>query len=195
MAVLTDIGIADVGRGVAQPKLKNRWRVVFSQIGGPVDSRNLTMQAVKVTRPKLTFGEVEMHRYNSRAWVATKHEWDTCSLTVEDDISNGASSIIQSQIDSQQLLVSPGSGPWLATAPEGSRYKFATRLELLDGGVTVLETWHLEGCWIKDVDYGDMDYSNGDQMTIDITIRFDHAHQDLPQYVSGLGSALGGNSV
>jgi hypothetical protein len=194
MATITDIGIATGYRGVSQPKLKNRWRVTFNQIGGPVDSRNMTMQAVSVSRPKLSFDEVEMHRYNSRVWVATKHNWDECSLTVEDDISNGAASVIQAQLESQQMLIASSAGPYLATAPEASRYKFATIIDLLDGGENILETWQLEGCWIKSYDPGELDYSDGGLLQLQLSLRFDHAHQDLPQYVQGLGSALGGNS-
>jgi hypothetical protein len=194
MATVADLGVLGL-RGVAQPKLKNRWRVTFNQIGGTSDSRILTMQAVSVTRPKLSIDEVEMHRYNSRVWVASKHNWDECQISVEDDITNGAAGVIRDQLEKQQLLIAPGSGPWLATAPEGSKYKFATKLEMLDGGTTILETWHLEGCWIKSCDWGGVDFSDGSQMKIDLSLRFDHAHQDLPQYTLGLGSSLGGNSM
>ena len=193
MATITDIGIASSYRGIAQPKLKNRWRITFNQFGGALANANsLTMQAVTADRPKLSFDEVEMHRYNSRAWVATKHTWEEFNMSLEDDITNGVSNAIQAQVQTQQLLIANSAGPWLATAPEASIYKFATKLDMLDGGVNVLESWTLEGCWIKSVSYGDLAYAEGDQIKIDLVIRFDHAYQALPQYTQGLGSALGG---
>lgn len=196
MATITDMGIASNYRGILQPKLKNRWRVTFVQIGGGLaDPRDLTMQAVTVSRPQLDFDEVEIHRYNTIAFIASKHKWTECSISFEDDVTSGASKVIRNQLEKQQLLVAPGSGPWLATAPEASRYKFGTRIEMLDGGVNVLEVWHLEGCWFKTVNYTDLDYAAGEQVKIDITMRFDHAHQDIMPYTTGVGSALGGGNI
>ena len=196
MATITDFGIASQYRGILQPKLKNRWRVTFVQLaGGTGESRDLTMQAVTVSRPQLQMDEVEIHRYNSVSFVASKHKWTECALSVEDDVTSSASKVIRDQMERQQLLIAPGAGPWLATAPEASKYKFGTKIEMLDGGVNVLEVWHLEGCWLKDVNYTDLDYAAGDQVKIDISIRFDHAHQDIMPYTTGQGSALGGGSI
>jgi hypothetical protein len=196
MATITDMGIASNYRGILQPKLKNRWRVTFVQIGGGLaDSRDLTMQAVKVSRPQLDFDEVEIHRYNTIAFIATKHKWSECTMTVEDDVTSGATSVVRDQLEKQQLLIAPGSGPWLATAPEASKYKFGTRIEMLDGGINILEVWHLEGCWIKSANFTDLDYSDGEKVTIDLSVRFDHAHQDIMAYTTGQGNALGGGSI
>ena len=196
MATITDMGIASDYRGILQPKLKNRWRVVFVGIGGGLGNpRDLTMQAVTVSRPQLEFDEVTIHRYNSMSFVAGKHKWTECAISFEDDVTSVASAVIRDQLERQQLLIAPGSGPWLATAPEASIYKFGAKIEMLDGGVNVLEAWHLEGCWLKSVNYQDLDYGSSDQVKIDISMRFDHAHQDLMNYTTGQGSALGGGNI
>lgn len=193
MATIADMGIASSYPGILQPKLKNRWRVTFTGIGGMAEARALTMQATKVDRPKLEFEEVDLHRYNSRAWVASKHNWSDCSMTVEDDISSQATSIIQAQVQRQQWLIG-SMGPWLGTAPEGSIYKYGTKIEMLDGGENVLEVWNLEGCWLKNVDYADVNYAEGSKMEISLVVRFDHAYQVIMPYTTGPGSALGGPS-
>jgi len=112
MATITDFGIASNYRGILQPKLKNRWRVTFVQIGGGLaDARDLSMQAVSVSRPQLDFDEVEIHRYNSISFVASKHKWSECSISFEDDVTSGATKVIRDQLEKQQLLVAPGAGP------------------------------------------------------------------------------------
>lgn len=194
MATINDIGIPGVGTGILQPKIKNRWRVTFAGLGNGIDTQPLSMQIITFDRPQLSFEEVPLHRYNSVAWVAGKHTWAEQNFVVEDDIAGTATNVLQQQLQSQQLLIGAG-GPWLATAPEGSFYKFATFFDQLDGGTTVLETWIMEGCWLKSVNYDGVDYSSSDPIKLQISMRFDHARQNIPNYGEGPGSALGGGSA
>jgi hypothetical protein len=151
------------------------------------------MQATNVSRPSLDFNEVALHRYNSVAYVAGKHSFGDLSLTVEDDVTSSASAVIQEQLQRQQWLIGV-EGQWLATAGEGSLYKFVTYLDQLDGNDQVIERWVYEGCWIKSSNYGELDYSSSDQVTISLTIRFDHVRQDIVnfKYSDGPGVATGG---
>ena len=191
MATIDDIGIPGVGSGILQPKLKNRWRVLFSNLGGGIDSQPLSMQAVTIMRPTLTFTKVELHRYNSIGFVAGKHNFEPITLTVEDDVSGTASKTIQDQVQGQQYLIG-AEGQWLAARGEGSLYKFVTTLDMLDGNETVIEEWIMEGCWFESVNFGELDYSSSDQQTIELTISYDHARQVLGGYDQGLGVATGG---
>jgi len=192
MSTINDFGIPGIGTGIFHPKQKNRYRVTFANMGGGVDSQPLSMQVVTASRPVLTFDEVELHRYNSRAWVAGKHSWEPLNITIEDDVTSSATAVIQQQLQTQQFLIG-AEGQWLATAGEGSLYKFVTYLDMLDGNEQVIERWTLEGCWIQNVDYTDLDYASGDPVQITLIIRFDHARQDnLNSYNQGEGVALGG---
>lgn len=190
MSTIDDMGIPEVSNTILQPKLQNRWRVTFTNMGGGADSRPVSAQATNISRPNLSFSEVELHRYNSRAYVPGKHEWDSLSLTVEDDVTSTASTVIREQIQAQQWLTGV-EGAWLSAAPEGSILKFTTQLDMLDGGENILERWIYQGCWLQNVDYGSLDYSTSEATTIDCTIRFDHAYQDMLTYTSGPGTAIG----
>jgi hypothetical protein len=70
----------------------------------------------------------------------------------------------------------------------------------LDGGngafePNVLETWELYGCYLQNVDYGDMNYGTSDPATIALTILFDNANQ-IPDGSAGAGiGALVGRTV
>lgn len=192
MATINDIGIPGVGTGILQPKLKNRWRVTFANMGAGSDSQPLSMQAINITRPILNFEEVQLDRYNSRAWIAGKHMFEPMTITFEDDISGTASAVLQAQIQEQQHLIG-AEGPFLAAAPEGSLYKFVTYLDLLDGNEQVVEKWSVEGCWIQNIDYTDLDYAASEAVQITTSIRYDHARQDvLGGYDAGEGVATGG---
>ena len=195
MATLANFGIPGAGSGILHPKLKNKWRVTFQDMGRLVpgtNSRNLTMQATTVSRPQVEFQEVELHRYNSTAYIAGKHTWSAMNMTVEDDITGLASKVIKGQLETQQRLVGIDlDGRWLNTAATGSDYKFGLKLELLDGDEGVVEAWLLEGVMIQAADFSDLDYSASEAVTIQLTMRFDHAR--AVDTGEGYGTALGGN--
>lgn len=194
MATLSQAGIAGVGNGILHPKHKNRWRALFVGLGGTAGASSgqpneLSMQVVTVTRPSLSYEEVQLDRYNSRAYVGGKHTFEACQMTVEDDVTNKASRAVQTQLERQQRLIG-ATGPWLNTEATAFGYKFGMQLEMLDGNEVVVEQWKYEGCWLSAVDWTDMDYSTGEKVMINLTMRFDHARQILIPAVQG--SAIGG---
>lgn len=190
MSTINDFGIPGVGSGILQPKLKHKWRVLFQNLGGGVESQPLSLQAITVTRPVITFEEIQLDRYNSRSWVAGKHTFEPMTLTVQDDITGSASKVIQEQIQTQQWLIG-AEGQWLASAGEASTYKFGTVLEMLDGNDQVVERWLIEGCWLQSTDYTDLDTAASEAVQITMTIRYDHARQEIGGY-GGKGVATGG---
>lgn len=191
MSTINDFGIPGVGSGILHPKHKNRWRVTFANMGGGADSQPVSMQAVTITRPKLTFEKVALHRYNSVSMIASKHSWDPLAITIQDDVNGTAAAVIQAQLQKQQWLIG-AEGQWLAAAGEGSLYKFVTYLDMLDGNDQVIEKWTVEGSFIENVDWGELDYTSGEPVTISFNVSYDHARQNIGGYSQGPGVATGG---
>ena len=131
MATLSQAGIPGVGTGVLQPKAKNKWQVLFSGLGGTLGATasgvqsDLSAQVITVTRPSISYEEVQLDRYNTRVYVAGKYTFEPCSMTIEDDITNRASTAIQTQLEMQQRLVG-ASGPWLNSEATAFGYKFGS---------------------------------------------------------------------
>lgn len=191
MATLSQMGIPGIGNGALHPKLSNRYRVFFINMGGGQGNANdLALQCVSFNRPSLQREEIALHRYNSTMYIAGKHSWEPLNIVVEDDITNRASTIIDLQEELQQKLIG-ADGPWLASASSASVYKFGIKLEQLDGGETVLERWIYEGCWLTNTNYNEMGYGDSTIMNINLSIRFDHARHELVS--NALGTAMGGN--
>lgn len=194
MGTLAQVGIAGIGNGVMQPKHKNRWRAVFIGLGGALGAtssspNDLSLQAITFTRPSVSYEEVQLDRYNSRVYVPGKHTFEPLTITIEDDVTNRASAAIQQQLERQQRLIG-ANGPWLNTEATAFAFKFGTQLEMLGGNEEVVEQWKYEGCYLSAVDWTDLDYSTGEKVTIQLTIRFDHVHHNLLANVTG--SAIGG---
>jgi hypothetical protein len=81
-----------------------------------------------------------------------------------------------------------------ASAAAGIDYKFTTRCEVLDGGngtstPVVLETWEIYGCYLKGVNYNDLNYGTSEAVTITMTMAFDNALQT--PIGSGVGASIG----
>lgn len=194
MATLSNMGIPGAGQGILHPRLKNKFRITFlnmAQLVPGTNSRDLTRQIVTTTLPSLTFEEVTLHRYNSVARIAGKHDWEALNVTLEDDITGLAHTVLTNQLETQQRLIGTDlDGRWLNTAATGSDYKFGAKIDQLDGDEGVVSTWILEGCYIASAEFGDRDYAASEAATITLSIRFDHARHI--ESGTGYGTALGG---
>jgi len=171
-------------QGLLMPKLKYRFRVSFENFGVSTPRTELTKQVVDFARPQVTFEPQTIDLYNSKVYYAGKPEWQTTSVNLRDDASGQIARLVGEQLQKQLDFMEQ------ASAPSGIDYKFITRCEILDGGngaatPNVLETWELYGCFLTDVNYGDLSYAESAPVQIAMTIRYDNALQ------TPLGTGLG----
>ena len=156
--------------GQFQPKIKHRFRVRVINFGPIAGGLELTQQVVTANRPNVNFEEGIMHSYNSVMYYSGKATWQETQLEVRDDITNSVSKLVGHQLQKQMNFFEQTS------AAAGINYKFTTIMEIMDGGnETVFEQWTLEGCFLKTVDYQQLDYSSSDPVMINMTIRYDNA--------------------
>lgn len=184
-------GQSSSSQGLLMPKLKYRFRVLFENFGVSKPTTELTKQIVNAGRPNLTFDQVELHVYNSRVKYAGKHTWEDVSIVVRDDVTGAVSKLVGEQLQKQFDFFEQSS------ASSGIDYKFTTKIEILDGGngayePNVLETFELLGCYLKQAQYQQGDYSSSDPMDITLSIAYDNAIQtDVSGNPIGIGVAVG----
>ena len=201
MAALNKYGVpvnsTSGGRGgILMPKLKYRFRVSFTNFGPTTnaDTVVLTQQVMRADKPKISFEEVTLDSYVSKSYVHGKHTWETVTVTLRDDITNGVAKIVGEQVQKQVNHFEQTS------FQAGMNYKFLMMIEILDGGngaayglgagQGILEQWELDGCWLQNVSYEDLDYTASEVQQITLTIRFDNATQ--MQGVMPVGTGSGG---
>jgi hypothetical protein len=175
-------------QGLLMPKLKYRFRVVFENFGVSTPRTELTKQVIDFTRPTVTFDEMTVDIYNSRLFLAGKHTWEAVTVNFRDDAGGNVAKLVGEQLQKQLDFMEQ------ASASSGIDYKFVTRCEILDGGngastPVVLETWELYGCFVQNVNYNDLNYSESAPVTISMTMRFDNAIQT--PIGSGVGATVG----
>ena len=181
-------------QGLLMPKLKYRFRVTFQGFGA-VNSASptteLTKQIMDFTRPQISFEPIDIPIYNSTIKLAGKYSWGDITCNLRDDASGQISRLVGEQLQKQLDFAEH------ASAAAGIDYKFLTKFEVLDGGngtdVGVLETWEISGCYLSEVNYGDMNYGTSEAVSISMTIRFDNAVQVNSQdgRLEGVGQFVG----
>jgi hypothetical protein len=181
-------------QGLLMPKLPYRFRVTLVDFGvGGAPATELTKQVVTVDRPKPSFEQIDLHVYNSIVKLAGKPKWEDIKLKLRDDMTNLVTNKVGEQMQKQFDFFEQSS------AASGLDYKFTTYIELLDGGnggyaPVPLETFELQGCWIKSVSYDGGDYGKSNEaMNIELTICYDNALQTvgINGGLIGIGSPTG----
>lgn len=175
-------------QGLLMPKLKYRFRTIFENLGVSTPRTELTKQVMDFTRPQVSFEPITLDIYNSKVYLAGKHEWQTVTVNFRDDAGGNVARLLGEQLQKQMDFMEQSS------AASGIDYKFTTRCEVLDGGngastPNVLETWELYGCFLINVNYQSLDYSDSNPATITAEIRFDNAIQT--PLGSGIGTDVG----
>jgi hypothetical protein len=183
-------------QGLLMPKLQYRFRALFLNFGVGGSTQELTKQVIEIARPQVQFTEIPIDIYNSKLYLAGKHEWQSTTINLRDDAAGNVSKLVGQQLQKQMDFVEQ------ASAATGQDYKFQVNYEILDGGngtltPNVLETWELYGCFLQTVNYNVLNYGASEAVTVSLTVRFDNAVQS--PLSSGLGvqvgRAFGGTTV
>jgi hypothetical protein len=182
---------ANSNTALLMPKLKYRFRVILLGFGVEA-STELTKQVSDITRPNVSFEEMELPVYNSKVFLVGKPTWETLSLSLRDDASGNVTKLVGQQIQKQFDFLEQ------ASARSGIDYKFQINLEVIDGGngaieATVLEKWEIYGCFVTAADYGDMNYGSSEPATVSLTIRYDNAVQFKGNNGTGVDRGIGAN--
>jgi hypothetical protein len=173
--------------GMLMPKLKYRFRVTLLGFGTQA-STELTKQVIDVSRPKISFDEIEVPVYNSKIYLSGKPTHEMLTLNVRDDAQGNVIKLVGQQIQKQFDFLEQ------ASARSGIDYKFTTRVEVLDGGngalgPQVLETFECFGCFLQNTDYGDLNYGTNEVATVALSIRYDNILHEAGTV--GVGTLVG----
>jgi hypothetical protein len=169
-------GDSAASQGLLMPKLQYRFRVSLENFGVSTPTTELTKQVVDVTRPTVAFEPMEIHAYNSKAYLAGKHTWSPITLNLREDVNNAVQKLVGEQLQKQFDFMEQSS------PVSGQDYKFTTRIEILDGGngvytPNVLETFELYGCFITNANYNTLAYQTNEPVTVTLEIQYDNAIQ------------------
>lgn len=126
-------------------------------------------------RPNLSIEETEINFLHGKMWIPGKGTWETITVTYYD-------------IANDNTLVDLYS--WLATVYDFTRsdrlyqssrkgnlvgirgYAGYAALTLYDGCGEGLELWELKHVWPQAINFGELDYSSSEEVTVELTLRY-----------------------
>lgn len=167
------MGLGKLGGNIC---LMRKFRFLFF-IDGVSDDGTSALPPDKSARPSLSFKEIEVQHLNETIYYPGKPDWKPINLTLFDlkINKNPVFNWLQKQYNP---CISEGSqytkqGQWLLPTP-GS-FKKTGRLKMYDGCGNIMEEWIYENIWPNNIEWGDLDMSNQDYVTAELTLRYDRA--------------------
>jgi hypothetical protein len=164
------------GPNIPAPKRNYRWLLYLGGIPQWI--------CKKVTKPSVSLTEAEHTYLNHKFYYPGRVEWQTIDVTLVDPVSPDAVQTLDDIIfksgyrppedQNSTLTVTKGA----ATDALGKVIIQQLGIEQKGPGsdqVNVVEEWQLYNAWVKDVKYGELDYTSDDLTEITLTLRYDYA--------------------
>lgn len=155
-------------------KRKFRWTFSLEWQGNQISN-----YFVKIAnRPTLNIEETPINFLNGRMYLPGKGEWDTLSVTFydvgaqADAVATSSMGYLYSWLASVYDFTRPET---LQQSSSATGYGGTGTLRLYDGCGEEMEVWTLKKMFPTSVNFGDLDYSSSDEVTIEVTLRFTQA--------------------
>lgn len=154
-----------------EPKRAYRW---ILDVNG-IDAYTIK----KVSKPSFTVTESSHQFLNHTYYYPGRVEWSTISFTLVDPIDPDVSSTLLRKImDSGYKPASNQNDLGTMNKAFSIEALGEIKIQQLDSEGTPVETWTLKNAWIKDVKFGELDYSSDDMVEIEVEMRYDFATCD-----------------
>ena len=157
-------------------KRKFRWLFLIENI---TTGNTEALPCWKASRPKFQFKEMQAEHLNETISFPSKTEWQSIQISLYDRCINTQNPIF-TWLKMTQYDPSPiGCGAWYP-AIDPLSLKTCAGLQLLDGCGNIIEAWTLEHAYPQSVDWGELESTNYDIVTVDVTLKYDRAYQTFP---------------
>jgi hypothetical protein len=137
-------------------------------------------KSVKV--PAFSVGETEHDFLDNKFYYPGKTTWEEVSMTLVDPASPDATELTMEILENSGYsikkappAVGDGTASTISKKSAVASGLKSLKIEVLDDQGAAIETWTLNNPFIKSVSFSDLDYSNEDLRTIDLSIRYDWA--------------------
>jgi hypothetical protein len=149
----------------------------------------------KVSKPSFTVNE-STHKYlNHTFYYPGSVEWETVSFTLVDPVNPDAAATLANIIREGGYAPMTGPGNTLETTSKSKAMAALGEIKIqqLNAAGEKIETWTLKNAWIKNVNFGELDYESEDLTEVQVEIRYDYASLETAN--SGTDMTPGGGSA
>ena len=183
--------------GLVEPKRNYRYLVTFTGPQGTnvgpttvLDSVGVIWFAKNVTVPSFNVTSVTHDFLDNKYYYPGRVEWQTVSLTLVDPVSPDAVEFVNEILTNTgykikgkgAAAIGTGNGDGATTISKSGAIKAGLgnlTIDIIDEDGIALETWKLQNPFIESAKFGDLDYTNDDLRTVELTIKYDWATCDV----------------
>ncbi len=122
----------------------------------------------KAARPKITFQDVTLDHININRKIKGKGDWGDITIELYDPIVPSGAQAVMEWIRLSHESVTGRNG-------YADFYKKDVKINMLGPVGDIVEEWTLKGCYIKEADFGEVDWTSNDVAGITVQLRYDYA--------------------
>lgn len=164
------MGLGILGNPLVVFKRKFRWTMAIEFCNG---TKIIPEHFVKIaSRPQMDFEETEINFLHGKFWLPGKQTWQDMTVTYYDVAGSVAAGAGGLRIFDWIATVYDITDPTCLQMGQRSDYEGVGHLFLYDGCGDTIELWNIKGMWPKGVNFGELDMSSSEEMTIELTIKF-----------------------
>ena len=155
------------------PKRGFRFRVQIDGLGG---QGNFIWYAKKADKPSISFGEAT-HSYLNHAYYGPgRAEWNEVSVTLVDPVQPNLAGNMAALVQAAGYSIPENSSQFSTMSKSSSSTPLgAVQIEQIDEEGNILEQWVLNNAFIKELTWGELDYSSDDLTECTVKFRYDWA--------------------
>lgn len=179
--------------GSAEPKRNFRFLVTMNAL-----TNGVVWFAKNVTTPSFNVTSVTHDFLDNKYYYPGRIEWQTISLTLVDPVSPDAVGFVNKILTDTGYNVkeAPGNGAYKPLTIAKSKAIVAglqsMRIDIIDQDGEALEKWELNNPFIESAKFGDLDYTNDELRTVELTIKYDWAKCEITGQGAGTGAPEAG---
>lgn len=160
-----NMGMGKLGGNTTVFKRKFRWTFEAITPDVPPDFCKLA------ARPNLSIEETEINFLNAKMFIPGKGTWETITVTYYDTNGDGMGAIFGWIATVYDFIDGDGETS-LNQASQWGTYGGTVQLKLYDGCGSTMETWTLKNVWPQAANFGELDYSSSEEVTVELTLRY-----------------------
>ena len=143
-----------------EPKVKNRFIMYVEGIPAYLIKA--------VARPQITFEEIALDHINVKRYVKGKGDWQLLNITLFDAIVPSGAQAVMEWVRLHKESVTGRDG-------YSDFYKKDITINVLGPVGDKVEEWTLKGAFIKDANFGEMNWETNEPADITLSLRYDYA--------------------
>ena len=153
------------------PKRGFRFRVAIIGLG-----EGFVWYAKKSDKPQISFTEASHNYLNHTYYWPARAEWNEVSVTFVDPVNPDLAGNMGNLLEAAGYKIPEDPDDMASMSKVGAIGELEeVRIEQISEEGVAIETWILHNAWVKEVTFGELDYSNDDLTEMTMKFRYDWA--------------------